>query len=229
MRSGRVEEATPAYRNVPDAGRLGYIEGMNAPGLSLFFAPGSSSMAVHIALHEIGVPFESRPLSMAAGATRTPAFLAINAEGKVPVLSIDGRPLTEVSAILFYLAARFPEAALLPLDMEAQAQVLSWMSFVASTLHPVLSKGIEQAGPVFARAEQRLGTRDWAVERYSIADIHLFRLFWRFWNTYPVQESEYPKLCAHYDRMMARPAVQHTCEIEAALGYELRGLTLRGR
>jgi glutathione S-transferase len=202
---------------------------MDTPALVLFFAPGSSSMAVHIALHEIGVPFESRPLSMAARATRTSEFLAINPEGKVPVLSIDGRPLTEVSAILFYLAARFPDAALLPVDLEAQAQVLSWMSFVASTLHPVLSKGIEQAGAAFAQAEQRLGTRSWAVERYSIADIHLFRLFWRFWNTYPVQASEYPKLCAHHDRVMARPAVQQTCAIEAALGYELRGLTLRRR
>jgi len=186
-------------------------------------------MAVHIALHEIGVPFESRPLSMAAGATRTPEFLAINPEGKVPVLSIEGRPLTEVSAILFYLAARFPGSALLPAELEAQARVLSWMSFVASTLHPLVSKGIERAGPAFVQAEERLGTRSWAVDRYSIADIHLFRLFWRFWNTYPTAESEYPKLCAHYDRMMARPAVQHTCAIEAALGYELRGLTLRRR
>jgi glutathione S-transferase len=186
-------------------------------------------MAVHIALHEIGVPFESQSLSLAAKAMRTSEFLAINPEGKVPVLAIDGRPLTEVSAILFYLAARFPDAALLPETLEAQAQVLSWMSFVASTLHPVVSKGIEPARAVFAQAEQRLGTRSWAVERYSIADIHLFRLFWRFWNTYPVAESEYPMLCSHYDRMMARPAVQQTCAIEAALGYELRGLALRRR
>src|SRR4051812_1865487 len=101
--------------------------------LTFYFAPGSSSMAVHIALHEIGVLFEGRPLSF-KNDLRAPAFLALNPEGKVPVLLIDGRPLTEVAAILFYLAKRFPDAELLPRDdIEAEAQALSWMSFLAST------------------------------------------------------------------------------------------------
>src|SRR6266478_1295418 len=71
-------------------------------------------MAPHIALHEVGATFESRPISLAKKETRTPAFLAINPEGKVPTLLIDGRALTEVAAILYYLAKRFPEAGLLP-------------------------------------------------------------------------------------------------------------------
>src|SRR5471032_1317423 len=105
--------------------------------LTLHFAPGSSSMAAHIALHEIGVPFEARPLSFKKQDLRAPGFLALNPEGKVPVLMVEGRPLTEVAAILFYLAKRFPEAELLPHDdLEAEAQALSWMSFIASTLHP---------------------------------------------------------------------------------------------
>src|SRR3981189_2065777 len=99
--------------------------------LTLYFAPGSSSMAVHIALHEVGVPFEARPLSFKDGSLRAPDFLALNPEGKVPVLLVDGRPLTEVAAILFYLAKRFPEAKLLPRDdLEADAQAVSWMSFI---------------------------------------------------------------------------------------------------
>src|ERR1700747_3133665 len=101
--------------------------------LTLYFAPGASSMAPHIALHEVGVPFESRPLSFHRKENRDPAFLAVNPEGKVPTLRIDGRPLTEVAAILFYLARRFPEAKLLPTDdIEAEAQVVSWMSFIAA-------------------------------------------------------------------------------------------------
>ena len=52
-------------------------------------------------------------------------------------LLIDGRPLTEVAGILFYLAKRFPEAGLLPHgDIEAEAQAISWMSFIAATVHP---------------------------------------------------------------------------------------------
>jgi glutathione S-transferase len=195
---------------------------MPTPALTLYFAPGSSSMAPHIALHEIGVPFESRPLSFARRETRTPAFLAINPEGKVPALLVDGRPLTEVAAILFYLARRFPESSLLPHgDIEAEAQVISWMSFLASTVHPARRQGAEALRAVWAIAERRLGPRDWALGTYSIADIHLFRLFWRFRNAIRPPPEELPSLSAHYDRMMARPAVRRTCEIEAAIGYEL--------
>ncbi|HJQ55272.1 MAG TPA: glutathione S-transferase family protein [Vineibacter sp.] len=189
--------------------------------LTFHFAPGTSSMAPHIALHEVGAPFEARPLSFGNKETRSPDFLAINPEGKVPTLLIDGRRLTEVAGILFYLARRFPEAGLLPDDVEAQAQAVSWMSFIASTLHPARRQGLEHARTVYELADQRLGDRDWAVGRYSIADIHLFRLFWRFRNSLNPAPGEFPRLLAHHDRMMARPAVKKTIEIESALGYEL--------
>src|SRR5262245_10942796 len=191
--------------------------------LMLFFAPGSSSMAVHIALQEIGAPFEAKPLSFARKETRSSEFLELNPEGKVPILLIDGRALTEVAAILFYLARRFPAAGLLPVqDIEAEAQVISWMSFIAATLHPARRRGIEYARTAYALADRRLGKRDWAVgDDYSIADIHLFRLYWRFINSLHPPLREFPNLDAHYQRMMTRPAVQKACQIEAAIGYEL--------
>ena len=190
--------------------------------LTLYFAPGSSSMAPHIALHEIGAPFESRPLSFHRKQNRDPAYLAVNPEGKVPTLLIDGRPLTEVAAILFYIARHFPEAGLLPTDdIEAEAQVVSWMSFIAATVHPARRRGLAHARSVYSIAEQRLGARDWAVGRYSIADIHLFRLFWRFRASLNPEPGEFPHLAAHHDRMMGRAAVHRTIEIETAIGYEL--------
>jgi glutathione S-transferase len=189
--------------------------------LTLHFAPGSSSMAAHIALHEIGVPFEARPLSFKKQDLRAPGFLALNPEGKVPVLMVEGRPLTEVAAILFYLAKRFPEAELLPHDdLEAEAQALSWMSFIASTLHPARRHGLDYAREVYGIADRRLGD-GWALGRYSIADIHLFRLYWRLANSLHPAPETFPNLTAHYQRMMARPAVQRTIEIESAIGYEL--------
>jgi glutathione S-transferase len=189
--------------------------------LTLYFAPGSSSMAVHIALHEIGVPFEGRPMSFIQNDLRTPHYLALNPEGKVPTLVIDERPLTEVAAILYYLAKRFPDAELLPRDdIEADAQALSWMSFAASTLHPARRRGLDYAMDVYAIADRRLGS-GWALGRYSIADIHLFRLYWRFANSLKPAPETFPNLTAHYARMMARPAVQRTIEIETAIGYEL--------
>lgn len=179
-------------------------------------------MAPHIALHEIGTPFESRPISFAKVENRTAAYLALNPEGKVPTLLIDGRPLTEVAAILFYLAKRFPEAKLLPHDdIEAEARAVSWMSFLAATVHPARRRGQEQAKSVFAIADARLAGREWVLADYSIADIHLFRLYWRFANSLHPTRAEFPNLAVHYDRMMARRAVQLTCEIEAAVGYEL--------
>jgi glutathione S-transferase len=186
--------------------------------LILCLSPGSSSMAPHIALHEIGAPFEPRLVSLARGDNRSAAFLAINPEGKVPTLLIDGRPLTEVAAILLYLARRFPGAGLLPVaDPEAEAQVVSWMSFVASSVHPARAKGAEAAREALLVAETRLGGGDWAVGGYSIADIHLFRLVWRFKGLFDLDLGEVPGLSSHYDRMMARPAVRRTCEVEAAM------------
>src|SRR5262245_43716632 len=114
--------------------------------LTLYFTPGASSMAPHIALHEVGAPFESIPVSLARKEHRTAAYLAINPEGKVPTLLIDGRRLTEVAGILFYLARRYPEAGLLPAgDIEAEAQTVSWMSFIASTVHPARARGLDYA------------------------------------------------------------------------------------
>jgi glutathione S-transferase len=191
------------------------------PILTLYLTPGTSSMAPHIALHEVGAPFESRPISLAKKENRTPAYLAINPEGHVPTLLIDGRPLSEVAGILFYLARQFPEAGLLPDDVEAQAQVVSWMSFIASTVHPARRQGPEHARAIYALAEGRLGNREWAAGSYSIADIHLFRLFWRFSNSLNLSRNEFPNLFAHYDRMMTRPAVQRTLEIESSIGYDL--------
>lgn len=189
--------------------------------LTLYFAPGSSSMAVHIALQEIGADFQARPMSFQSQELRGADYRAINPEGKVPTLLIDGRKLTEVAAILYYLAKRFPEADLLPCDdLEAEAQALSWMSFAASTLHPARRRGLDHATEVYGIADRRLG-RGWAIGRYSIADIHLFRLWWRLSHSLQPAPEAFPNLSAHYARMMARPAVQRTIAIEAAIGYEL--------
>jgi glutathione S-transferase len=189
--------------------------------LTLYFCPGASSMAPHIALLEIGVAFEAKPLSFARREQRVPAYLALNPEGKVPTLLIDGRPLTEVAGILYYLAKTYPQAGLFPAGgTESEAQAIAWMSFIASTIHPSRRAGPERWREAFALAEQKL-TGDWTVERYSIADIHLFRLYWRFVRSRGPSSGECPRLDAHYERMMARAAVRKTLEIESAIGYEL--------
>ncbi len=190
--------------------------------LTFYLSPGSSSMAVHIALHEVGADFEPKVVSVTRQETRSPEFLRINPAGKVPTLAIDGRVLVEVAGILFYLARRFPEAGLLPHgDIEAEARVVSWMSFVASTLHPARQRGLDHARDVWAVADRLLGP-GWVLgERYSIADIHLFRVYWRIRPALAPAPGTFPNLEALYARMMARPAVQRTIEAETAMGYDL--------
>lgn len=190
--------------------------------LTLYFTPGASSMAPHIALYEVGQPFDAKVISLTLKENRMSAYLAINPEGKVPTLLVDGRPLTEVAGILFYLAKRYPAAGLLPNgDIDAEAQSVSWMSFIAATVHPARAKGPEHAMAIFGLADQRLGARTWVLDQYSIADIHLFRLYWRFANAIKPPRGSLPNLEAHHDRMMLRPAVQRTIEVESAAGYDL--------
>jgi glutathione S-transferase len=190
--------------------------------LTLYYAPGASSMAPHIALFEVDASFEGRPLSFKKDENRSPEYLAINPLGQVPTLVVDGRPLIEVAGILFYLARVYPAAGLLPQDAEGQARVVSWMSFIAATLHPARRQGLDHARKIYAQADQRLGNKDWAVgEAYSIADIHLFRLFWRFYGSLHPPAEEFPNLMRLHERMLQRPAVQRTLETEAAAGYEV--------
>lgn len=180
-------------------------------------------MAPHIALHEIGAAFDIRPISLARREQRDPAYLALNPEGKVPTLLVDGRALTEVAGILFYLARSHPAAGLLPNgDAEAEARIVAWMSFLAATVHPARRQGIDHATAAWAIAEARLARRRWAVgDRMSIADIHLFRLFWRFRGGAEDAAAGFPWLVDHHARMLARPAVQRTIAVESAIGYEL--------
>ena len=190
--------------------------------LTFHFSPGTSSMAPHIGLHEVGVPFESRPISLAKKENRTPAYLAINPEGHVPTLLIDGRPLSEVAGILFYLARRFPDAHLLPDDVEAQAQVVSWMSFIASTVHPARRQGLDHARAVYTIADQRLGNREWAVGKL------LDRRYPPVPPVLALQQFAQARARRVLQPLRAlRPhdgarGGQATLEIEGAIGYELR-------
>lgn len=189
--------------------------------LVLYHGPGSSSMAVHIALHEIGVPFETRLISFRRKETEMSDFRALNPVGQVPTLLIDDRPpLTEAAGCLFYLARRYPEANLLPAGAEAEARTVSWMSYIASTIQPARRGGLAHAQEVYRVADRRLGDSDWAVGTYSIADIHLFRLFWRVGAALQLAPGTLGNLSRHYDRMMARPAVQRAMAAEAAVGYD---------
>jgi len=184
--------------------------------LKLYFSPSSSSLATHIALIEASAKYELVPKLIAKDEQKLPDLVAINPEGKLPTLITEaGKPLTEVAATLYYIANKYPAAGLWPEgDLEAQAQVISWMSFAASTMHGSRAKGPDAIEAAFSVADKKLAGREWAIGRFSIADIHLFRVYWRFRPGLELPKSSFPTLQAHHDRMLARASVQQALEAE---------------
>ena len=122
----------------------------------------SLSTAVHkvtALAYELGLPVEMVDVDMMKGAHKSPAFLAMNPNGKVPVLEDDGFYLWESNAILCYLAAKKPEAGLLPTDARGQAEVQQWLQWQATTLGPSTAEMLMQT--VYLRF--RGGTKDEAL------------------------------------------------------------------
>ncbi|MGH8516343.1 MAG: glutathione S-transferase N-terminal domain-containing protein, partial [Panacagrimonas sp.] len=95
---------------------------MSDPAYRLFHSPGACSMAPHIVLEELGVPYEAVRVVIAEGGNRTPEYLSVNPRGRVPALWVNDaggeRILTEAMAIMVYLARRHPQPSLLPEDPE---------------------------------------------------------------------------------------------------------------
>ena len=86
--------------------------------IELYFAPGACSFVPHVGLEAIkaatGENFEPKLVKLHKGENRTPEYLAMNPNGQVPVLVVDGRPLNQIVAILDFLDRSFPKAGLLP-------------------------------------------------------------------------------------------------------------------
>ena len=82
--------------------------------LIFYYAPTACSIAPHIALEEIGVPFEPRRIDLAKGEQASPEFMALSPLGRVPTMIIEGEAVTEVPALLTYVASLKPEAGLTP-------------------------------------------------------------------------------------------------------------------
>jgi len=82
--------------------------------LILYYAPNACSLVPYVTLTEAGTPFEVRPLNFRKSQHMMPDYLQLNPKHKVPLLVIDGRPLTENVAIQIWIARNFPAAKLLP-------------------------------------------------------------------------------------------------------------------
>jgi len=123
--------------------------------LELYFAPGACSFVPHVALEAVkaatGQAFEPKMVKLHKGEQKMPEYLALNPNGQVPVLVVDGKPLNQIVAICDFLDRSFPKAGLLPTEPWARAQALSQLAWMNNTVHPTFTH-IFRAGD-FAESE----------------------------------------------------------------------------
>jgi len=109
----------------------------------LYYGPGACSFVPHAALEIIkagtGEDFEAVPVKLHKGEQNSPEFRAINPDGQVPVLAVNGKPLTQITAIASYLDAKYPQFQLLPRDAWQRARTLSIMAWMNNTVHPTFT------------------------------------------------------------------------------------------
>jgi len=170
----------------------------------------------------LDLPYEYRPVDLAKGEQRTPAFLALNPFGTVPVLEDGDAIIADSAAILVYLASRYdPERRWLPTDPRRAAEVQRWLSVAQGPVFngPCAARMIAKFGrpldPAQARAvaerlfavlEPWLAARDYLVEGDgpTIADVGLYSYI-ALAPEGGIELTPYPNLCAWLARIEALP------------------------
>jgi len=203
--------------------------------LTLYYATNTCALASHIALEEAGAAFETRWVDFGAAEQTKPEYLKINPKGRVPALVTEHGVLTETPAILAYIAQRYPEAGVAPLDDPfAFAELQAFMSYLCATVHvahahrargyrwaddpaafEAMKKKVPQSvGACFALIEEGMLRGPWVMgDAYTIADPYLFTLA-RWMELDGVDPNAFPRVLDHRDRMAERPAVRRALNSE---------------
>ena len=202
----------------------------------LYQFPGACSRVALNALEEIGATYRVETVNIRGGAQLSSHYITINPKGKVPALAFDGHILTENATILYALAQRFPQAALLPRSDQVPTAYmgLSDLTWCASTLHPLvrqvrmpakftkgspaevaadgMEKFAKECGLIGARLKN---DRWWYGETWSIVDVYVY---WAYSTASKGGFSlrSYPELVAHAARVRERPSFKRALAVETA-------------
>lgn len=194
--------------------------------IDLYTAATPNGHKVSIALEELGLPYRLRVIDLAAGEQKRPAFLALNPNGRIPVIvdrAADDFTVFESGAILIYLAEK--TGRLMPADLKGRSRVIQWLMFQIGGVGPMMGQANvffrylpQKIQPAIERyqAESRrllgvldrhLAGHEWLAGDYSIADIANFA--WARTHRWSgVDVSDLPHLKRWRDAVRARPAVQ---------------------
>lgn len=207
--------------------------------LELYFAAGACSFVPHVGLETIraatGADYEPRLVKLHRGEHKTPEYLALNPNGQVPVLVVDGRPLNQIVAICDFLDRSFPQACMLPADAWARAQAMSQLAWMNNTVHPGFTHVFRPSD--FAESEAaQADVRKLAIARYrgyleriqgwianastywlgagiTFHDAYAFTLF-RWGGFAGIDPRSLPAYHAYIERVMAAPSVAAVLERE---------------
>jgi glutathione S-transferase len=201
--------------------------------MKLYYAPGACSLAPHIVAREAGLSPDLEKVDLANRTTASGrSFLEINPKGYVPALQVqDGTVMTEVSALIQYLADQAPQAGLIPaVGTPERYKVLEWIGFISTEIHkgfgplwnPTTPDAVKQATKEklfqrFAYLDQQLDGRSYLTgERFTVADAYLFVVV-NWTNFHGLSLGDYPNLTAFMERVAARPKVQEALQAEGLL------------
>ena len=198
--------------------------------IDLYTAATPNGHKVSIALEELGLPYTLRVLDLAKGEQKTPAFLAINPNGRIPAIidhEAGGFAVFESGAILIYLAEK--TGRLMPTDVQGRSRVIQWLMFQMGGVGPMMGQAnvffryfpekIQPAIDRYQGESKRLLTvldghledHEYLAGDYSIADI----ANWAWVRTHRwsgVDVSDLPHLQRWLDAIRQRPAVQRGIE-----------------
>lgn len=184
-------------------------------------------LKIRVALAEAGEIYQYVALDLSNGAQHKPEYLAINPHGKVPVLVDDDFVLPESDAILWYLAEKYPVAALLPADLRERARVRQWCDFACTSLYTssyelylntqygdavnhsawVAERAKTALGRALGVLEKRLAGRQFvATEALTIADLGIAAVIHMLQGRTQLAITDYPNIEAHYRSISQRPA-----------------------
>lgn len=201
--------------------------------MKLYYSPGASSLAPHIALREAGLAFELERVSLKTGKTASDTdFRRINAKGYVPALQFeDGSLLTEIPAILLWIGDQVPEKRLTPAPGTMERyHLIESLNFTGTELHrnfsPLFDGSAPEAMKAYARGrlEKRLDYLDKALgqalfvvgEHFTVADAFLFTVL--SWCRYvDVDLPRWPHLAAYAGRIGTRPKLIDALKAEGLL------------
>jgi glutathione S-transferase len=203
--------------------------------MELYFAPLACSLATRIALYEAGAPArytqaDTRSKKLLDGSD----FFAINAMGQVPALRLDdGSILTENTAILQYVADRFPQARLAPGGGRERSQLQQWLGFIGTELHKAIFIALldDQASAevkAYARdkiplrmgiLQTHLRDREYVLDSFSIADAYLTTVL-NWAGASKIDLQQWPAVYGYHQRMLQRPSIARAAGEEFALYKE---------